>query len=209
MPTAQPSVLRKTPTQTRAKERFERILAAAADLIARDGSDNLKMSEVALTAEVPIGSLYQYFPDRASILLTLADRIMDRVRAGLSEAMAGVETPTDADRVLLETLEAYYQLFLQEPVARDIWFGVQANKTLHELDIEDSRANGEIVFRALKKFLPRKKWKRFQASCFLMMQLTGMAVRLAVSVDRQEGDRIISIYGELIRRELIESLEAA
>lgn len=201
--------LRKMPTQARAKLRFEAILSAATDLIAVGGSDNLKMSDVASAAGVPIGSLYQYFPDKAAILLTLADRIMDRVRTGLVEAMGSVETLAEAEEALGVTLKAYYQMFLEEPVARDIWFGVQANKTLHELDMEDSRANGEIAFRALRKFAPRKNWKNLEATCFLIMQLSGMAVRLAVSLERKEGDRIIAIYDAMIRRELLQSLEVA
>jgi len=199
--------LRKVPTQERAKLRFEAILSAATDLIAQAGSDHLKMSDVASAAGVPIGSLYQYFPDKAAILLTLADRIMDRVRIGLTDAMGSVETLVEAEEALGVTLNAYYHMFLEEPVARDIWFGVQANKTLHELDMEDSRANGEIAFRALRKFAPRKNWKKLEATCFLIMQLSGMAVRLAVSLERKEGDRIISIYEGMIRRELVESLE--
>lgn len=206
--TDSPTVLRKTPTQARSKARFEAILTAATRLIEQAGSEHLKMSDVAAEAGVPIGSVYQYFPDKAAIILTLADRIMERVRAGLAEAMAGVETLEDADRALTGTLRGYYTMFQAEPVARDIWFGVQADKTLHELDIQDSRANGEIVFRALRKFVRRKEWKRLETACFLVMQLSGMAVRLAISVDRKEGDRIISVYEQMIRRELIESLEA-
>jgi len=36
-----------------------------------------------------------------------------------------------------------------------------------------------------------------------------MAVRLAVSLERKEGDRIIAIYDAMIRRELLGSLEQA
>ncbi|PCJ70227.1 MAG: TetR family transcriptional regulator [Rhodobiaceae bacterium] len=198
--------LRKTPTQARSKARFERILSAASDLIARNGSEHLKMSDVATGAEVPIGSVYQYFPDKSAIVLTLADRFMSRVREALAEAMSDIETAVEANDAVTTTLRNYYALFLAEPVARDIWFGVQADKTLLELDIEDSRANADIVFRALRRFTLRKNWQRLHAACFLIMQLSGMAVRLAISLERKEGDRIMAIYEGMIRRELIENL---
>ncbi len=201
-----PSV-RKIPTQARAKERFERILDAACSLIEEAGSEHMKMSDVASRAGVPIGSVYQYFPDKSAIIITLAERIMELVSDGLAQAMDEVTSLEDAEKALSSTLTAYYELFLAEPVARDIWFGVQADKVLHEIDIEDSRANGAVTFNALKKFVPRKDWKRFETSCFLIMQLTGMAVRLAISVDRKEGDRIISVYQDMIRRELIAGTE--
>eukprot|EP00435_Cladocopium_sp_Y103_P077268 s1_g1007.t1 len=195
--------VRKIPTQARAKERFERILDAARSLIEENGSEHLKMSDVATRAGVPIGSVYQYFPDKAAIIITLAERIMELVHDGLAQAMGEVTCLEEGEAALKSTLMAYYELFLAEPVACDIWFGIQADKTLNVLDIEDSRANGEIVFRTLKKFTPKRDWKRLETACFLVMQLTGMAVRLAISVDRKEGDRIMSVYQDMIRRELI------
>ncbi len=195
--------VRKIPTQARAKERFERILDAARSLIEENGSEHLKMSDVAAGAGVPIGSVYQYFPDKSSIIITLAERVMELVSDGLAHAMSEVTSLEEAEDALNSTLMAYYQLFLAEPVARDIWFGIQADKTLNALDIDDSRANGVIVYETLKKFTPRRDWKRLETACFLVMQLTGMAVRLAISVDRKEGDRIMAVYKDMIRRELI------
>ncbi|MEQ9590175.1 MAG: TetR/AcrR family transcriptional regulator [Parvibaculaceae bacterium] len=195
--------VRKIPTQARAKERFERILDAARNLIEESGSEHLKMSDVASRAGVPIGSVYQYFPDKSSIIITLAERIMELVHNGLAQAMDEVTCLEEGEDALKSTLMAYYELFLAEPVARDIWFGIQADKTLNALDIEDSRANGAIVYETLKKFTPKKAWKRLETASFLVMQLTGMAVRLAVSVDRKEGDRIMAVYQDMIRRELI------
>ena len=78
------AALRRKPTQARALERVERILTAASELIAETGSDAVKMTEVAERAGVPIGSLYQYFPDKAAILKTLAERFGARVRAGIA-----------------------------------------------------------------------------------------------------------------------------
>lgn len=195
--------VRKIPTQARAKERFERILDAARRLIEESGSEHLKMSDVASRAGVPIGSVYQYFPDKSAVIITLAERIMELVHDGLTTAMDEVTSLEEGEEALTSTLMAYYQLFLAEPVARDIWFGIQADKTLNTLDIEDSRANGATVYKTLKKFTPRRDWKRLETACFLVMQLTGMAVRLAISVDRKEGDRIMAVYQDMIRRELI------
>lgn len=193
---------RRKPTQARALERVERILAAASDLIAETGSDAVKMTEVAERAGVPIGSLYQYFPDKAAILATLAERIAERVRAGIAESLAGVETRDKALARMDRLLEDYYALFLNEPVVRDIWSGTQSDKKLQELDITDSRANARVVAEALKHLVPRKEHARFETVCFLTMQLTGAAVRLAIAVDRKEGDRLMAEYRRMLRDEI-------
>ena len=193
---------RRKPTQARALARVERILAAASELIAETGSDAVKMTEVAERAGVPIGSLYQYFPDKAAILQTLAERFAERVRGGIAESLAGVATRDDALARLDRLLEDYYALFLTEPVVRDIWSGTQSDKKLQELDITDSRANARVVADALKHLVPRKERARFETVCFLTMQLTGAAVRLAIAVDRKEGDRLMTEYRRMLRDEI-------
>ena len=196
------AALRRKPTQARALERVERILTAASELIAETGSDAVKMTEVAERAGVPIGSLYQYFPDKTAILKTLAERIGARVRAGIAASLEGVDTGAEALARLDRLLENYYAMFLDEPVVRDIWSGTQSDKALQALDIEDSRANGRLVAGALKHLVPRREQARFETVCFLTMQLTGAAVRLAIAVDRKEGDRLMAEYRRLLQTEL-------
>ncbi|MBX3490429.1 MAG: TetR family transcriptional regulator [Parvibaculum sp.] len=201
-PMSDAAAARRKPTQARALARVERILAAASELIAETGSDAVKMTEVAERAGVPIGSLYQYFPDKAAILQTLAERFAERVRAGIAESLAGVATRDDALARVDRLLEDYYALFLTEPVVRDIWSGTQSDKKLQELDITDSRANARVVADALKHLVPRKERARFETVCFLTMQLTGAAVRLAIAVDRKEGDRLMAEYRRMLRDEV-------
>ncbi len=193
---------RRQPTQERAKARVERILAAASELIAETGSDTVRMTEVAARAAIPIGSLYQYFPDKAAILRMLAMRFMERVREGLCDGLAGIENAEEALARVDMILGTYYATFLTGPVVRDIWSGTQSDKALQEIDIEDSRANGELVFTALKPLVRKRDHKRFEASCFLLMQLSGAAVRLAIAVERKEGDRLMQEYRRMIRTEL-------
>jgi AcrR family transcriptional regulator len=193
------TAIRRKPTQARAKERVERILAAATELIAEAGSEPMRMSEIAERAGVPIGSLYQYFPDKAAILRTLATRVMERVREGLKEGLEGIGNAKEALDRTDALAEGYYALFLDEPVTRDIWSATQSDKTLQELDIEDGRENGRIFFEALKHLVRKREHKRFEAACLLMMQLTGSAVRLAIAVDREEGDRLMREYRRVVR----------
>lgn len=193
---------RRIPTQARAKERVERILAAATQLISETGSDAVRMSEIAEIAQVPIGSLYQYFPDKPAILRMLAVRQMERVREGLREAFVGIKTRKDALDRLDESLTGYYQLFLDEPVVRDIWSGTQSDKLLQALDIKDSRKNGEILFEAIKHLVAPRNQARFADTAFLMMQLSGSAVRMAIAVERKEGDRLMDEYRHLLRMQL-------
>ncbi len=202
-----PAIQRRKPTQARARERVERILAAATSMIAETGSDAMRMTELAERAGVPIGSLYQYFPDKPAILRTLAIAVMERVRERLAANLKDIVDREDALARVDALLKGYYDLFLDEPVTRDIWSGTQSDKALQELDIEDSRENATLFFDALKHLVPKREHARLEAASFLLMQLSGAAVRLAIAVERKQGDRLIVEYRGMMRREL-ESLLA-
>lgn len=196
-----PKILRRQPTQARARERVERLLSVATEMIAETGSDAMRMTELAERAGVPIGSLYQYFPDKAAILRLLAIRVMERVREMLRGTIEGLDDPKEALARLDLALVGYYQLFLTEPVTRDIWSATQSDKALQELDIEDSRVNAGLFFDAMKPIVPKHNHARLKSASFLLMQLSGAAVRLAIAVDRKEGDRLMMEYRFMIARE--------
>ncbi|WP_064682497.1 TetR family transcriptional regulator [Rhizobium bangladeshense] len=62
---------RKQPKQVRSNELVAAILDAAAQVLAREGAQRFTTARVAERAGVSIGSLYQYFPNKAAILFRL------------------------------------------------------------------------------------------------------------------------------------------
>ena len=62
---------RKTPRQARSNQLVEDILAAAARVLAEHGAHRFTTARVAERAGVSVGSLYQYFPNKAAIFFRL------------------------------------------------------------------------------------------------------------------------------------------
>src|SRR6202012_1694138 len=62
---------RKRPKQSRSTELVAAILEAAAQVLAIEGAQRFTTARVAEKAGVSIGSLYQYFPNKAAILFRL------------------------------------------------------------------------------------------------------------------------------------------
>lgn len=192
----------RAPTQRRSRERVERLLAAAASLIAARGSDALRMSEVAAGAGVSIGSLYQYFPDKGAIIRTLAERYNAQGRACIAEALAPVRDKAGLRRAFSGLVDTYYALFLAEPVMRDIWSGLQADKALQAIDREDSRVNGAVLAAAMARAQPRADRGALEDTAFLVMQLGEATMRLAVSVGRRQGAALVEGYKRMVLREI-------
>ncbi|MER8555327.1 TetR family transcriptional regulator [Mesorhizobium sp. M0976] len=62
---------RKQPKQARSAELVAAILEAAVQVLAREGAQRFTTARVAEKAGVSVGSLYQYFPNKAAILFRL------------------------------------------------------------------------------------------------------------------------------------------
>lgn len=62
---------RKSPQQARSEELVGAILEAAIQVLAKEGAHRFTTARVADKAGVSVGSLYQYFPNKASILFRL------------------------------------------------------------------------------------------------------------------------------------------
>lgn len=62
---------RKQPKQARSSELVAAILEAAIQVLAKEGAQRFTTARVAEKAGVSVGSLYQYFPNKAAILFRL------------------------------------------------------------------------------------------------------------------------------------------
>ncbi|RUV43291.1 MAG: TetR/AcrR family transcriptional regulator [Mesorhizobium sp.] len=195
---------RRAPTQQRSRERVERMLAAAAALIAEQGSDAMRMGEVAERAGVSIGSLYQFFPDKRAIVWALAERYTAESQACISAALKDVSDAEGLKRAFSELVDIYYGMFLAEPVMRDIWSSTQADKALRELELADSRANARFLVAVLKRLRPGADTVAMETAALLVWQMGEAVMRLAISVDREEGDRLVAAYKRMALRELVE-----
>lgn len=70
---------RSNPSQARGKEKVRVILVAALQLFKERGFEEVTTNEIADHAQIPIGSLYRYFPNKESILVALTELYVDDV----------------------------------------------------------------------------------------------------------------------------------
>lgn len=193
----------KRPVQQRSKERVERMLAAARDLIAAAGSDRMKMSEVAEKAGVPIGSLYQFFPDKSALVCALVERTNTENRQCIEDGLAGATTPEQLSTAFGDLFDVYYGMFQADPAMRDIWAGAQADKALRAVEIEESRVIGGILGDVLKRLKPDVPKEKIDTAALLIMNLGEATIRLAISVPEKEGRALVEAYKGMAVREMM------
>lgn len=195
---------RRNPAQQRSRERLERILAAAIEVIAAKGSDQATMSEIAKLAGISIGSLYQYFPDKSAVIRALAERFNAENRRCIAEALEGVHDRASLESAYLGLLDQYYEVVLAEPAMRDIWSGMQADKQLAALELAESRAAGALLAEAMGRAVPGLDPEKIAASAFLIWQLGEATMRLALAHDRTEGRALVEAFKRMSLREVME-----
>ncbi|MGA8937564.1 MAG: TetR/AcrR family transcriptional regulator [Acidobacteriaceae bacterium] len=83
--TRTPLTPRKTPIQARSSASVEAILQATLQVLVSVGKERLTTTRVAQRAGVSVGTLYQYYPNKSSLLQAALRLHMDQVAAALDQ----------------------------------------------------------------------------------------------------------------------------
>jgi AcrR family transcriptional regulator len=97
---------RRLPTQQRGRDTVELVLRAAGDEIDREGLDKLTTKRIAAAAGLSVGALYEYFPNKESIVHALADQWLEKVR----EAVDAVHPRHGGGRDVISYLNDQFSL---------------------------------------------------------------------------------------------------
>lgn len=108
--------LRKQPKQARSAELVAVILEAAVQVLKKEGAQRFTTARVAERAGVSVGSLYQYFPNKAAILFRLQSDEWRRTSDMLSRILEDDRKPP-LER-LRELVHAFVRSECEEAVMR-------------------------------------------------------------------------------------------
>jgi AcrR family transcriptional regulator len=100
---------RKTPVQARSTASVDAILEATIQVLLAEGKERLTTTRVAHRAGVSVGTLYQYFPNKSSLLQAVLKRHMDEVQTAVEricKAQQGSTLTAMATALIKEFLTA-------------------------------------------------------------------------------------------------------
>ena len=134
---------RKTPSQERARATVEAILEAAAYILVRDGWEKFTTNSVAERAGVNIGSLYQYFPNKESIVAELQRRHIEKGRAAYPDMLGQLRSQPN--------LRAALKMLIDGAIAEH-----RVNPELHKVFAEElPRASRRVHGEGDKQLIAR------------------------------------------------------
>jgi AcrR family transcriptional regulator len=120
-----------SPTRTRDPARKERILAAAADLVASKGYHAVSMADIGAAAGITGSGIYRHFESKSAVLVALFDRVIDGLLRDEETVVAG---STDLSQVLLRLVEGQVEFVVADRVVAQVY-----HHEINNLPEEDRR----------------------------------------------------------------------
>jgi AcrR family transcriptional regulator len=188
---------RKQPKQARSTRLVTDILAAAARVLVRDGARRFTTARVAETAGISVGSLYQYFPNKESILFRLQTQewrqTMDQLGRILGDP--GVRPP--------ERIQAAVRAFFRSECDEAAFRSALEEAAPLYREAPEARSHADegrdLIERFMKDALPdaTARERAFAADLIgIVMSSMGKAVS-SESRSRSEVDELATAIGEM------------
>jgi AcrR family transcriptional regulator len=144
---------RKQPRQARSTELVAAILEAATQVLVKEGYHRFTTARVAEKAGVSIGSVYQYFPNKAAILFRLQSDEWRQTTEMLRGILEDVRKPP------LERLRALVLAFIRsecEEAGIRVALNDAAPLYRDAPEVQAAKASGDRIFQAfLQEVLPK------------------------------------------------------
>ncbi|MFL6603412.1 MAG: TetR/AcrR family transcriptional regulator [Steroidobacteraceae bacterium] len=181
----------RIPQQQRSKRRVLAILKASTALIARHGILGLKMNDVARSAGIPIGSVYQYFPTKSALIAHLFSQHLDVYHRLGERYLSEARTPEQSAAKLRRLVVVVYLDNRRNTLMREVWAGVQADRTIREIHLRDNAFFSDLLYkfvRAARSTVPEAQLRR---RCQVVNEMWDGTIRLAITLDQKQGDALL------------------
>lgn len=190
---------RRSPRQARSKERVTAILQVVKTLIEEKGIHNLKVSDVAHRANTSPGSIYQYFTNKQSIIIALAEFYMEKIHAILDDNLANLDSVELLPQMLSKNFDDIYQLHAKESALRQIWFE-SIDPELNKLASVDCHVNTDRICKRLLELGEPKDKEQLHKFILLMSFQFGALMRLCF--EEQDPSSYRDIYLQSVTKSL-------
>ena len=126
---------------------MQKVLAATASLLARGlPVDLLTTAQIAGEAQVSVGALYRFFPDKQAIVDAIALRHMEAFQEALTGRLV-LAFPADAPAFLAAIIDAFAEYLDRHPDFRTVAFGTPHTtaRTVSRTTRDAYAASGEVL----------------------------------------------------------------
>ena len=117
---------RKSPVQARSTASVDAILEATIQVLLSDGKERLTTTRVALRAGVSVGTLYQYFPNKSSLLKAVLRRHLNEVMEAI-ERVCREQTGNSLQEMATALINAFLEAKMRDGKASVALYSVSSD----------------------------------------------------------------------------------
>ncbi|GAB7126190.1 TetR family transcriptional regulator [Silvimonas sp. JCM 19000] len=150
-----PIAPRRRPVQARSTVTVEAIFEASIQVLRAEGLERFNTTRVAARAGVSVGSLYQYYPNKQSLLAAVLEKHLLHVVAAVEEACVHVQG-APASEVGAAVATAYFNAKIQRADVSSALYAVAAMVDSRALIDTVRQRIGSAVVAALPPSLPQR-----------------------------------------------------
>ena len=192
----------KTPQQARSRVRVAKILAASTELIREHGMVGLTMSAVARRAQIPIGSVYQFFPTKGELIHRLYLDILETFHKPAVEALESSTSPPRFARALDGLVHHIYRFARADRLTRDIWGGLQADREITLAQMKDNEFYSVLLVQMAERAGSALKTSELPTRATIVTEMLDASIRLAMTRDERSGLLLVAEAITIAIREL-------
>lgn len=194
---------RKQHRQERSKVTVTAILDATTHILIDDGYEAMNTNRVAEKAGVSIRSLYQYFPDKKSLVAALRQRHAEQMKDCLQSALKNI-SPESIDNTVSEMVHAVFQAHLIEPQLHKVLHSEVPEPVLYDQETTLEEDFRNIVISLLQNWQDKIRPMDVELTSKILINIVESLVHAAV-IDNQlkeDPDKIEKETVNLVKRYL-------
>jgi AcrR family transcriptional regulator len=176
--------MRRQPRQARSQERVKQILDMAEKMFIAEGYNATTTNAIAVRAGVPIGSLYQFFPDKGAIVQALAVRYVEALQQRFNALHSAETRQMSLSSYVDYIIDAIEQFFHDYPGYHAIF--MQAQDAISELEAIELDADRQLIqdwASILSEYYPGRKSADYETIAFMLVKAIGTLLWLSLSQD--------------------------
>ncbi|MEL7312533.1 MAG: TetR/AcrR family transcriptional regulator, partial [Pseudomonadota bacterium] len=172
---------------------------AALELMVEAQSLDLKMTDVAKRADVPVGTLYQFFPSRSALIARLFDEQMAPISESVRDLrLDSVDQPALASSIYRQMSE-HLRLVQREPALAVIWGSPSVDPAIQAADLENTQSNARLLVAGFSHaYGMSAEDPDLQATALLICHLWSGVIRLCLGSDSATSERLLQQYAAMI-----------
>jgi AcrR family transcriptional regulator len=199
-----PARVPRLPQQARSRERVRRLLEAADQVLATEGFGALTVRRLAEQADVPVGTIYQFFTDKRAVVDALARRYIAEFDT-MIEALVDAAESEKWDDVVEVIIDSAIVMYRSHPGYLAIWTGRHLSPELQQVDDVNNAAIAAGLRRILVAQFGLVDDEQLALQCRVAVQTTDSLLQLAFRLD-PEGDAAILAEAKRLQRLYLEDM---